>query len=428
MVQPHYLTVTQNNISSPAGSYGALIIRPDLENTRADFIPDQSSGQTLLTTIQMESFEASGNFMSFGTPLNLGSGKTAAAVHIPFAGWDRFGINGGHHSGELVYHPGTYEVIGPVTAAFYNFDGAPADVNMFLAEYDGTSVVNFNIQNATISGKSQHTFTFLVARTYTNLVIGFQYQNPEILGHIFEGSSVTGYAGLNYISDGHWSVTSMLDIIDSTAIKAQYAVSDYTSITAMSAVLTNVTPELSKGGTIALVQLPASSFDVLPRNPQQLYSFITRLTHKNYSGPLEHGASWNYVPEKIQDMFFKPSSNEPEYSVPQRPYLAIAWHAPGEGTNISATELTLRMDICYEYLTTDISSPLVMSLADPHRFYELYLAYANMQNNVGCNPDHLKRIKDAVVKIASNPYVREAALNMLKFAGKEALSALPMLL
>jgi hypothetical protein len=440
-VQPHTFPAVFTMLTQP-GDYGALIIRPDMVFSVEQFVNQTASGNVAAFQFGIggpTGFVSNANRQCLGVPFLLdaapvgGTGiATAATVIVPnFPGYDRWGPTGQRYLGQLGYHPGTYSIPGVSSFVVYNPDSATMTITIGISSYSPATntVTDINTMSGSIAGHSQGSLTFATAPTASDLVFWFEITNSSVLGHVPSGMSISAADGvLTYVSDGNWQVSSLPDLIGNQTILNQFLSASSYSITAASAILHNTTPKVSKGGSIAIAQLPGGDIGQLPRNALQIYQFLNGLEGRIYrGGELSEGASWNYVPEKWRDWEFKPIPNDQAPIAAQyiedRPYMCCAWRAPAASDIISPTELTVVINMCVEYQTTGIEAPLFHPGPDLHGLAQVYLALAACELNVGCNPDHLERIKNTVKRIATNPTFQKIAKEVLKSAGQVAMRA-----
>lgn len=210
---------------------------------------------------------------------------------------------------------------------------------------------------------------------------------------------------------------------------ADFEAADKFSLTAFSALLSNTSASMHKGGSIRAAQLPGGTRRQLPADPLELYNYLGNYNtrHKLEGQLLADGAFWSYHPEKIQDVMFRSHStpeNEFLYADAELPYFAVAFVWANDEQKPS---LALKIKINLEYLTTSQVAPRFMSPADTGRLLEMWLSLGSGVNHVSENPAHLDAVKkmvNAVVKRTwSNPDFRHAAITSAKTLGKLALGA-----
>lgn len=227
------------------------------------------------------------------------------------------------------------------------------------------------------------------------------------------GFSVEG--GSSMVTTSLWDMLG--NVQGATTSQMQYYAAERYSITGFSALLRNTTASQYKSGSVVAAQVPGGSAHLIPSDPVEAYNFVASYNDpKTYSGQLNKGIHWFFTPEKVQDWFFKPTS-DPEG---ERPFLVIAWS--GVATNDLANKLGLTLDIRtnIELLTTDISLMKFMPTADLSRLMDLYITLVSAHNSVGENPDHKNKIRTIVNSIVKNPYVT-TGLKMMRETGKVVL-------
>lgn len=201
------------------------------------------------------------------------------------------------------------------------------------------------------------------------------------------------------------------------------------SLTAFSALISNTSAQLNKGGSIRAAQLPGGTRDQLPLDPEKLYTFLGNVNsiHTLRSLQLSDGAFWSYHPEKIQDLMFRKHLTPEDtflYGDNELPYFVVAFKWAAES---AAPQLNAELNICMEYLTNSLVSPKFTSPTDTTRLIELWLTLGNRENHVSHNPNHFDAVK-AMTKIVldrtlMNPEFRSAVFRAGKTLGKIALAA-----
>jgi hypothetical protein len=440
-VQPHEFPMTFTIMTQP-GDYGALIVRPDMILTTEQFVTESSSGTSSGFSWQANGFQSGTNRESLGFAIPI-TGQalpfsTAPWAYAASSGYDRFNNSGDRVLGQIAYYTGNWTVPTGFNLTVYNPDSATMSITVGISSYDipTGNVTDLVTNNANIAGHNQLNILLSPAggaTLITNMVLWFQITNSPVIGHVPSGLNIANSPppALALSATGSWAMSDYIHFYNNSAITSQWDIASSYSVTAMSAVVTNVTPELSKGGSINVAQLPGGQLGMLPRTAQQVYNFLGGLQGRVYiGGELGLGGSWNYVPEKIQDWFFKPVPSgvvDPlafQY-IEDRPVAVFAWSTPpASGSAITPTVLQVTLKICVEYKTVDISAPLIFGCSDLEGLMQIYLALCSSEINVGCNPDHIKRVKDMVRRIVNNPKFREASKQVLKHAATMAMSSL----
>lgn len=203
----------------------------------------------------------------------------------------------------------------------------------------------------------------------------------------------------------------------SETLEEQFNRSQSFCITAVSVRGTVTTAPMYKSGGLASAQFTGRSKSFLPNTADKMYKYIGAYNDpKVHEGELSKGVHWFFVPEKIQDWFYKPTDVVYEDNMP---YFAAAWYAPpvGDATQIG---ITWYFDVTYELLTTDISAMKFSPSADTHGLMQLYLTLVSSHNPLSENPNHKAKIKQIVTAITKDPAMRKLLSETAK-AGKRLL-------
>lgn len=442
-VHPHYNSLTLR-IDTDPGTYGAAIVRPDLIDTFSVYKEETRTGVLNASQLRLTPFQSSAVLYSIDYPLMIpGPPVVYLATKIsaiPNATY--FNASGYPHPG-LIYFPGEFRVVDTTFpwVQYHNTDNGTVSVRCSL--YRNCSSVATMVpwaQSAVtdIAGNATGNVTMTAmpgeGLTATDIAFCFEITNSVDRGHIPDGTTITQTSGsvaanqIEYEGTGAWLTSSALTLLDDAALLNLYQTASRISYTKTQTVLTDVTPTIYEGGSVCCAQITGDT--PLPRNAEQLYDMISKLTTpmRVYKpGKLQRGASWNYVPEKLEDIqFHKQETYDNAWANDHRPYWVVAWQTPSVD-NAKFTSM-LNFGIGYEYLSNSIADYVCMSPIDKKDLYKYYLQLASQKPNVGENPDHLTRIRDVVKSIASDPDIRSAALNLMKTGGKSLLMAMPMLL
>lgn len=262
------------------------------------------------------------------------------------------------------------------------------------------------------------TSTILTSAAVAGLKIGFELSRTSLVeenGINALACSITNSVVASFESGGdseRWKTFSLWDILANVpgveVVRAQYYNSQRTCLTGFSALLRNTTAALYKSGSIVAAQLTGGSEELLPLDPVEFYSYVSSMNDpKTYSGQLNKGLHWFFTPEKIQDYFFNPKVYQNA-----RPFLAVAWNAPGVGPDLSDLGLCIDFRINIECLTVDISMMKFLPSMDPLGIMELYLTLVSLHNPLGENPGHKAKIKNIVNSIAKSPLFQDTLTRM----------------
>lgn len=198
------------------------------------------------------------------------------------------------------------------------------------------------------------------------------------------------------------------------------------NLVAASLVVKNTASALANGGTVAIALLPTGVKH--PSDARQLFNFISTLPYNKYNGPAKTGAHVSYIGDDISQYFFK-SIEEPNYPTPK----LVAAFLPATYDGSQASSL-IEINMVYEFVTADQSRKSIVSPGHTQLFETMIgsmirsCMIGDDLSLAGCNPDHIKRIKNIAKKIAKDPNVREIAKSVLSSAGKAAIKYSPLLL
>lgn len=425
------------NISTDAGEWGALVLHPNIYNTIVKYEKDTTS-KTLaewedhyfytdngsVTYLQTTAVDTNDNTI----PPNIDPN-----VDVTYAIENSSGNQPPPKRNGCPYLDGSFTFNGTdgLAITISNPGGLFASV-VSMAAYSlnvTTNVLTVLDSDSVAEDPNSMAFSLIPsAGTYDNLVlrIATGASSPISFNMRVVPTNVT------FTTHGHWNVLDALDIIGSDSLSSQFVGSSSVSYTHMSCVVTNVTPELYKGGKVRIAQLPGGS--QFPTEPQQLFEFIDRLNngYRTFKGgELRKGFSWNYVPEKVQDWFFEPVVQPGDWPVSSKPFLVAAWQAPAT-TEVTQATFDAKIRLGAEIQSPDPSLTLVTSPDDPEDAVRLYLQASARVSNVGENPDHLKRIGKHLATLARDPDFQRKTASLIRrgirVGGKALVTALPALL
>lgn len=175
-------------------------------------------------------------------------------------------------------------------------------------------------------------------------------------------------------------------------------------VTAMSITLTNSTPLLNRGGFVSTMQLPSGSFTKLPSTPAVLYNYMSTApsVYGKVAMDLTNGSHVYYVPDTFNQSEFIPTSVSVELT--NRPTLLTAWSS----TEPQSLTLKIRMNI--ELQTLNNNTPLKLRTPELRLLHDYMVGHcAMLEEQCGCNPDHVRRIANVAKKIIADPTVRRLA-------------------
>jgi hypothetical protein len=441
------------DVTIPANSYGSIIVSPNYVGMVELWVPKDITGGQIspadahVTSSQHTNMSTT-NFIVPEIPLRVvdEAGHTIQTASSPFAGYRTLTTEGKFVDSRVTYYPGTFtfNVGGDSWAGFsvYNPDqAAMTNCIMDICSYDpaGNAIMVVMTQTlASIGGHTSLNFNNFQlpgggdpapSQIVDNLVIRFSITNKSTIGDLPVGLGF-GYVQsaddtITYSGGGTWNTYGLFNLLtnQSTALVNQITDSSAISYTAMSCLVQNVSAELTAAGSIVACQMPGGSYGRLPGNPVQLYSFVaTQIRGQRYHGKLKDGCYWSYVPDKLEDLFFdfeQVEAYEARNNIKSRPYLVVAFKG-GEAPQ----QMKFVFNMLTELMTNDISVTSMIGPVDIKSLIATYLYFAQRQNRICCNPDHVTHIFKLVKDIVNNPQFRKTALKLLKTAGGAALTLL----
>ena len=186
--------------------------------------------------------------------------------------------------------------------------------------------------------------------------------------------------------------------------------------------MTNVTPDLTKGGSFAMAHVGGDTSAQLQGSPDKLYRQIASLPYSiSDATDAKKGSYYAWAPEKPQDLLLnQPVQVDPYSGNPMnKPFSVAVYTAPPDSPQ--KYELTWKMMV--EYMSNDINNYYVASLCSP-TMHDMVLSELAKGPVMECNPSHLSAVAKRVREIISDPLVR----NVAKVAGEAAFTIGSMLL
>jgi hypothetical protein len=178
--------------------------------------------------------------------------------------------------------------------------------------------------------------------------------------------------------------------------------------------------DMNNAGLIGVARVPEGT-PVPNGTPRDVYDWIATLPYDNYTGKVEEGGHTFWIPKTLRDIVFKRKTDP----LGESNMLIIAFVVPGSTAGQSPS-FSIVAKSTWEWIYASQSMPQFR--APPGwAFLEALYAVLGAYNPSGCNPSHMKKIKDIARKIASNPVIKELGHKALQLAvegGKKALPAL----
>lgn len=149
---------------------------------------------------------------------------------------------------------------------------------------------------------------------------------------------------------------------------------------------------------------------------------IGRLPYRKTLNEPAEGVHVSYLPQRIQDLFLLERGSEIHGNK-----VVIAFSIPPTGSAGQSAAFLFTWSACVEWLLDDPSVPQVIPPWGEGCYAEVISALGDL-NPASGNPEHVKKIKEAMQRVAAHPAVRSAADIAWKVTKAGAKAALPMLL
>lgn len=190
----------------------------------------------------------------------------------------------------------------------------------------------------------------------------------------------------------------------------------------LSMLVTFVGSDLLNGGNIAIGVVPNDY--PLSLVPEVAYSQICALGGRYYSGPMKNGAHGMYIPDDLTRIAFYPTD---EPILGRRLCVAIL---PQQVVGGPSSSVTMRIELRSHIEFINASQTLAHMTSNCYAVecVESMFAAMDAEHQVGENPKHLKRLAEIAKTVARDPRTKELAIKALKYIGKGALAATPLLL
>jgi hypothetical protein len=190
----------------------------------------------------------------------------------------------------------------------------------------------------------------------------------------------------------------------------------------MTLLCTYVGSDLLNGGNIAIGVVPYDF--TLSLVPEVAYAQICALGGKRYHGPMKDGVHGFYIPDDLTRIAFHPMD---EKVLGRRLVVAILPQIVQDGQS-SAVTMAVELRSHIEFINAAQTLSHMTARCCAEELLESMFASLEMSNQVGENPGHVERIKDAVKRVAQDPRTKQVATKALSWLGKGAIMAAPLLL
>lgn len=157
-------------------------------------------------------------------------------------------------------------------------------------------------------------------------------------------------------------------------------------------------------------------------NADATLDVIGTLPYRQTLNQTTEGVHVAYLPQRVQDLFLLEKGSEIHGNK-----VVIAFSVPPTGASGQAAAFLFSWGVCVEWLIDDPSVPQCIPPWGEDAFEELISALGDL-NPASGNPEHIKKIKEAMQRVSAHPAVKTAADMAWKVTKAGAKAALPMLL
>lgn len=157
-------------------------------------------------------------------------------------------------------------------------------------------------------------------------------------------------------------------------------------------------------------------------DPTVLIDEIGRLPYRKVMRSPSEGLHAAYLPQRVQDLFLIERG-----SLIKGNEIVIAFDCPPTGSAGQAAAFLLTWGVCVEW---EIDDPSLPQLIPPwgKDCYDEIIGVLGDINPVSGNPEHVKKIKEAIQRVTAHPAVKQGAQMALQVAKQGAKIAIPTLL
>jgi len=181
--------------------------------------------------------------------------------------------------------------------------------------------------------------------------------------------------------------------------------------------------ELLNGGNIAIAVVPHGM--PVSRIPVVAYDQLAAMAGNIYTGPLKLGVHGNYIPDDLTRVAFL----DMDEKVKGRRLVFAAVPQTVENGPSSSVMMRLRVRSHIEFINaSQVFQHVTSAHGGTQVLAAMYSSLLESHCQVGENPEHIKRMYNAVKKAASDPRVMAVAKPLLGAIKKSAKIALPLLL
>ena len=136
-----------------------------------------------------------------------------------------------------------------------------------------------------------------------------------------------------------WQKRSIWELMDNSGTAEQaHKNSQRYCVTAFNVKMTNVTPDLTKGGSFAMAHVVGDTSDQLEGSPDKLYRQIASLPYSiSDATDAKKGSYYAWAPEKVQDLLLnQPVQVDPFAGNPMnKPFSVAVYTAPPDSPQVS---------------------------------------------------------------------------------------------
>lgn len=311
------------------------------------------------------------------------------------------------------------------TSLTVQFVGFPTSLTQTFEVLDLNLSVLYTDSAVTASPSSgvQYNNALAIAGSGPFFTCGFSFQTPASSPITMSSISALINNTTMVIDTVHTGVYGPSPDVSGALYQSVVDSSDKYSFPLLSLLCTFTGSDLLNGGNIAIGVVP-SKYN-LSLIPAVAYAQICALGGHRYSGAMKNGVHGFYIPDDITRVSFFPIGTPIEG---RRLCVAILPQQIGGGGPSSAATFRISLRSHIEFINASQSLAHLTCGCGYEEIVESMFSCLQVQEQVGENPDHLKRIAKAAMTVAKDPRTKQLAATALKWIGRGALASVPLLL
>lgn len=442
-------------------SYIGFIIQPDLDATLGIHIPGIGSTTTkdAAETLELNHEVSADSAAPIGTdvwwfdkPITLTENNDPNVYCTAAADPGLGGVHWSATDSRFKVGGKSYKVGGMVlpdeksTFTFKNTSNSDLVITWFWRSYDaaGNLILTFNESLIAVNAgtTSLHQFTDpnwalmqAAAPNTHKFALGIRlgsaagalpsFGNGMQMGINFNGAPWTFTGADAWEWFAFFDLMGLNDNTQTAALRAQRATASHERVPIVSCTAKNGTPNIALGGLLTSVQFPGLSTEgEIMRAPETSYSVMSgKKNHASGVRSFQKGLHFHSVPEKFQDFQFQPLVGDPvikEYLRNGKPKILTSIYYPDAAGTVPTVELIIK--IHYEFLTQDLSCPLLRCPGNALQQLETLVSMLQDSPQFFENPTHIERLKAFVKSALTSPTAKKLARDAL-VGGLELLFA-----